>query len=126
MKESIIQKIERETGCDPSQIAKIATLVLRELHLISATDRYVTTGAIMECCWNFGTEASYHLGGILTYHDYKTNQPDSYSESGIPETMERFLGWDEKVQEINNRWLQYLESQRPPQSNPGLAEEVDK
>lgn len=112
MKESIIQKIERETGCDQSQIAKIATLVLRELHLVSATDDRVTTGAIMECYWNFGAEASYHLGGILTYHDYKTNQPDAHSESDIPETMERFLGWDESVQEINNRWLKYLETQR--------------
>jgi hypothetical protein len=116
MKESIIQKIERETGCDQRLIATIATLVLRELHLISATDECVTTGAIMECSWNFGTEASYHFGGILTYHDYKTNKPDAYSESEIPETMERFFGWDESVQEINNRWLKYLESQRQPES----------
>jgi hypothetical protein len=116
MKESIIQKIERETGCDQSQIAKIATLVLRELHLVSATDDRVTTGAIMECCWNFGVEASYHLGGILTYHNYKTNQPDAYAESDIPETMQRFLGGSEEIEGVNQRWLEYLDNQRSAQT----------
>jgi hypothetical protein len=125
MKESIIQKIEKETGCDQSQIAKIATLVLRELHLISATNEYVTTGAIMECYWNFGMEASYHLGGILMYHDDKTNQSGFDSESGIPETMQRFLGYNEELQEINDRWLKYLERHRQYESQPGLSEEAD-
>ncbi len=112
MKESIIQKIERETGCDQSQIARIATLALRELHLVAATDDQVTTGAVMQCRWNFGAEASYHLGGILMYHDYKTNQPDADAESLMPETMQRFLGSGAEIEEISQRWLEYLESQR--------------
>jgi hypothetical protein len=110
--EKILDKITKESGCTPKQVRHVMTLALRELHLVSATDPKVTTGAIMECRWNFGTEASFHLGGILTHHDDKTNRPGRVHESLIPETMARFLGCGKEIVGIKRRWLQYLDRQK--------------
>jgi hypothetical protein len=112
MSESILQKIERETGCELDQIARIVALALRDLHLVAATKPEVTTAALVDCYYNFGTEACYHLGGLLAYHDYKTNQPDAYAESLMPETMQRLLGGSEDLAEVRDRWLACLKSAR--------------
>jgi len=115
MTESIIDKISAQTGCDGEKIAEIVTIALRELHMVSATDSYVTTGALMECRSNFGSEAAYHLGGILTYQDDGTNEtiePGYTSESLMPETMLRLLGHGLQIEDIKARWFQYLQSQR--------------
>lgn len=108
----MIDTIEKESACDRETVRRIATLLLRELHLIAATDENVTTGAIMETYWNLGTEACYHLGGLLMYHDDGTNQPGHQTDSLVPETMRRFLGGDDELPEIRERWLSFLANRR--------------
>ena len=112
MKLSLIDTIEKESGCDRETVRRITTLLLRELHLVAATDETVTTGAIMETYWNFGAEASYHLGGLLMYHDDRTNQPGHQTNSLVPETMQRFLGCDEEFNQVRERWLSYFANRR--------------
>jgi myo-inositol catabolism protein IolC len=108
MKPSALEIIVKESGCDSETVRRIATLVLRELHRIAATDENVTTGAIMETYWSFGTEACYHVGGLLMYHDDGTNRPGHQTESLVPETMHRFIGGDAELPEIRDRWLSFL------------------
>ena len=48
MKQSMIETIEKESGCDREVVHRIATLVLRELHYVAATDEEVTDGVITE------------------------------------------------------------------------------
>lgn len=112
---SMIERISEESGCDKATVRRIATLVLRELHRVAATDDQVTTAAIMETYWNFGTEACYHLGGLLMYHDDRSNQPGRVTESLVPETLRRLLGPDEELQQIKERWFSDL-AKRAPES----------
>lgn len=109
---NITNIIEEESGCDGETVRRIVTLLLRELHRIAATDEDVTTAAIMDTYWNFGTEACYHLGGLLMYHEDGTNEPGHQSDSLVPETMRRFLENDEEIQQIRGKWLTYLANQR--------------
>jgi len=109
---NIADIVAKESGCDGETVRRVAILLLRELHRIAATDESVTSGAIMETYWNFGTEACYHLGGLLAYHDDGTNQPGHQTDSLVPETMRRFLGCDEELHEIRERWLSYLANRR--------------
>jgi hypothetical protein len=112
---NITDIVAKEIGCDGETVRRIATLLLRELHLVAATDENVTTGAIMQTFWNFGTEACYHLGGFLAYHDDGTNQPGHQNDSLVPETLRRFLGCDDELPKIRERWLSYLASRRTEQ-----------
>jgi hypothetical protein len=113
MNENMMDKIIRETGCDAGAVEAIVTMALRELHLVSATDSMVTTAALIDCLHRFGVEACYHLGGILAYHDDKTNEandPEYRSDSLVPETMLRLIGNGERIKEIKAQWFQYLDS----------------
>lgn len=112
MNEGMIEKIAREIGCDGRKVQDIVAAAFRELHLICATDDAVTTGALLACLHNFGTEACYHLGGILTYHDDKTNDPESSSDSLVPETMLRLLGRAQGIEEIKTKWFRQLDTER--------------
>lgn len=120
MSNHIVQRVMAESGCTMEQVQRVVTAALRELHLVAATDKYVTTGAVMECRWNFGTEACYHLGGILMYHDDKTNAPGHVTESLMPETMARFLGCGEEIEAITQRWGQHLDLHSPQRSRERL------
>lgn len=113
MKHSILKSICEESGADSSTVRSVATLLLRELHFVAATDRGVTTGALMETFFELGTEAAYHLGGLLMYHDDKTNEPGFVSDSLMEETMTRLLGTEGEVPEIKERWLNYLAENKP-------------
>lgn len=110
---SMIERISQESACDKATVRRIATLVLRELHRVAATDEQVTTAAIMETRWSFGTEACYHLGGLLKYHDDCSNQPGQMTQSLVPETLRRFLGADEELQQIKERWFSELAKREP-------------
>ena len=114
----IYERVAQESGCTPEQVRRVVALALRELHYVSATDPHVTTGAIMECQLNFGTEAAYHLGGILLYHDDKTNAPGYVTESLMPETMQRCLGGLDDLDEVISRWRRYYDERKAAENRP--------
>ncbi len=107
----MLEHICETTGADPETVRAIATAVLRELHYVAANDEMVTTGTLMQTKWQFGTEAAYHLGGVLKYHDDCTNRPGAQSDSLIPETMRRLMGSQQhEADELRGKWLALLAS----------------
>ena len=108
----MIDRIVQETGCDGQKVQAIVVAALRELHLVCATDDLVTTGALLACLHNFGAEACYHLGGILACHDDTGKDPDSPSDSLVPEAMLRLLGRAPRIEDIEARWLRQLDTRR--------------
>jgi hypothetical protein len=61
----IVNRIASQTVCEPEQVREIVRLAFEALHKIAFCDERNVTAALMECCWTFGEEACYHLGGIL-------------------------------------------------------------
>lgn len=96
MSEDLLGKVSDDSGVAPEDVRSVVTAYLKAIHLVAATDGTVTTAAIMQTLWNFGLEASFHLGGLLTYHDDKSNDLSIPSDSDVPELMTRLIGdWDD-------------------------------
>src|SRR5690242_17738400 len=94
---SMLERIVTETGADARLVQRVVQIALRELHFVAELDPQVTTAAIREACLEFGLPAAYHLGGILTLQDDRTNHPSLRHESDslMPEAVQRMLGWSE-------------------------------
>lgn len=61
----IVRKLAESTGLPAKTIGKVVEGAFKELHKVSCLAEKKTTETLMECCWNFGARASFHLGGIL-------------------------------------------------------------
>lgn len=89
----IVRKLAESTGLPPKAIRKIVEGALKELHKVSCLAEKKTAETLMECCWNFGARASFHLGGILEEERVYSNP------GGTPwsEFFLRFLPEESKV-----------------------------
>lgn len=63
--EALIKRIATATLCEPEQVREVVCLTLQALHKTAFCDEKNVTAALMQCCWAFGDEACFHLGGIL-------------------------------------------------------------
>ncbi|MBI4305952.1 MAG: hypothetical protein HY678_06490 [Chloroflexi bacterium] len=120
MKVEMIERIAQDAGCDVEVVDKVVNLLLREMDVVATTDEMATTGLLIECRRNFGDEAAWHLGGVLTYQDDGRNEaywqkmggPRESTESLMPETLLRLLGGD-NCREFSERFSRYLDERTP-------------
>lgn len=85
----IVRKLAEAPGVPAKSVRIIVEGALKELNKVAFLGDRGATDALMECCWSFGSRASFHLGGIL--EAYRTE-----CSPGIPidEFLRRFLGSD--------------------------------
>lgn len=84
--EATLKRIAAATVCEPEQVREVVRLALQALHKTAFCDERNVTAALMQCCWAFGDEACFHLGGILEEARIATDPTLSWSEF-----MARFL-----------------------------------
>src|SRR6185295_3315318 len=92
MEESSMTEIEQivsYTGVAPLQIRTIVEMALAHLHRKAYFDTMQSTSAIMECYFNFGPQAAFHLAGLLEI-DRQAITGSSRHDNPIDETMLHF------------------------------------
>jgi hypothetical protein len=116
MEESSMTEIEQivsYTGVAPLQIRTIIEIVPAHLHRKAYFDTMQSTSAIMECYFNFGPQAAFHLAGLLEI-DRQAIAGSSRHDSPISETMLRFdsKGWHRFCEDTIQLWAEEADLQR--------------
>ncbi|MCZ2153559.1 MAG: hypothetical protein LC114_06605 [Bryobacterales bacterium] len=99
-KSGIADRIAKERNVQPELVRAIATDVLRALDEVSF--KQGLTPAIVECYWEVGNEAAYHLGGLLA--ESAELEPGEVSENfaRLDPSLSRF-------RTVRDRWTQEME-----------------
>ncbi len=105
--EKLFETVCQESGCPPEQVSKVATAALKVLHKIAYGDERNVTAALMQCYWMFGSEACYHLGGLLEEARIWTDSELSWSE-----TLERLDPELKEYSAILDEWAALKSQER--------------
>jgi hypothetical protein len=106
--EAMLKRIAAATVCEPEQVREIVRLCLQALHKTAFCDEKNVTAALMECCWAFGDEACFHLGGILEEARIGTSGDKPWSEF-----MARFLPQAKhQLSPITDEWVKTKSADR--------------
>lgn len=96
MSDNWAEDIGLQVGCTQEQVRRVVTAALRLLHEAGYFDQSCNRD-ILDCRFQFGEEACFHLGGIIL------NWEDD-EDPMIVEILQRFLGYELKA--INAKWVE--------------------
>jgi hypothetical protein len=81
MASSIAELVATEAGCSVGTVREVMTAGLRALHRRAFCEVDAASGAVLECFFNFGGQAAYHLAGVLEQARLNSDSELPWSET---------------------------------------------
>ena len=100
MSASILDLVASHAGITKTQARQAVTSALRQLHRTAVTREEGVTASLMEARFNFGSEACYHIGGLLEHQRVHCDPELPWAE-----VLMRFDPDTQKYRALIDYWL---------------------